>query len=436
MVNRLSPLLANIISPEQGAFLSGRSIFDNISMTQEMIHSINKPAYGGNVVLKIDMAKAFDSVDRSFLLQVLKAFGFLDFFCMLIRQCIMNPWFSVVMNGVSKGFFKGGRGLRQGDPISPYLFILVEDIFSRMINNQIHMGKIIPFHHPRGSPIISHLHYADDMVSFCNGGKASLKAITDVLKIYEKWSGSLHLGVGLSFVSLVLRKEVFLLSIWEFLLSQARLLSSGARLTLIKHVLQSILVHSLSILRTPKAVIEKIYRIISTFFWGVKDGKPKKKWRSWVDICKLVSEGGLGLRNLQDRTSSLHMKLAWNLLQGTSLWSKFFRAKYIGDRHISMVDHKKGSLFWKMILNSIPLEQANSKWKVREGNVLFWHDHWADDAPLCDNILISDMPNLKLEDSKTGLGWNMDLFTQLVGHHKAEDLILQLGRIKNALSIS
>ncbi|XP_042983328.1 uncharacterized protein LOC122312726 [Carya illinoinensis] len=468
MVNRLSPLLANFISPEQGAFLSGCSIFDNISMTQEMIHSINKPVYGGNVVLKIDMAKAFSSVDWSFLLQVPKAFGFSDFFCKLIRQCITNPWFSVVMKGVPKGFFKGGRGLRQGDPISPYLFILVEDIFSRMINNQIHMSKIIPFHHPQGSPIISHLLYADDTVLFCNGGKASLKAITDVLKTYEQWSGQAvnknkshiffstqisasrhrallrftgftegsfpfkYLGVPIITGRLKIPHFDDLIAKVQSKLEgwQARLLSSGAHLTLIKHVLQSILVHSLSILKTPKAVIEKIHRIISTFFWGVKDGKPKKKWCSWVDICKPVSEGGLGLRNLQDVQSSLHMKLAWNLLQGTSLWSKFFHTKYIGDRHISMVDHKKGSLFWKMILNSISLVQANSKWKVREGNVLFWHDHWADDAPLCDNILISDMPNLKLEDCKAGLGCNMDLFTRLVGHHKAEDLILQLGRIK------
>lgn len=63
VVNCLSPLLTKIISPEQGAFISGRSIFENISVTQEMIHAINKPSYGGNVALMINMAKAYNSVD-------------------------------------------------------------------------------------------------------------------------------------------------------------------------------------------------------------------------------------------------------------------------------------------------------------------------------------------------------------------------------------
>ncbi|KAF5450402.1 hypothetical protein F2P56_030760 [Juglans regia] len=318
-------------------------------------------------------------------------------------------FFRVVMNGVPKGFFKGGRGLRQ-----------------------------------------------DDVVIFCNGGKASLKAITDVLKTYELWSGQAvsvsrrrallrftsftegsfpfkYLGVPIISGGLKITHFDDLIAKVQSRLEgwQTRLLSSGARLILIKHVLQSIPVHSLSILKTPKAVIEKLQRIISTFFWGFKDGKAKKKWRSWVALCKPVTEGGLGICSLQDVQSSLHMKIAWNLLQGTSLWSQFFLAKYIGDRHISMVDPKKGSIFWKMILKNIPLVQANSKWKVREGKLFFWHDNWDDDGPLCANTTISDKPNLKLEDCKTGLGWNMEFFSQLVGHHKAEELILKLGRVKS-----
>ncbi|XP_042973207.1 uncharacterized protein LOC122305011 [Carya illinoinensis] len=219
------------------------------------------------------------------------------------------------MNGVPKGFFKGGRGLQQGDPISHYLFILVEEILSRMIKNQIHMGKIVPFYHPRGTPIISHLLYADDIVLFCNGGKASLKAITKVLRKYEQWSGqavsknksSIYFSSQVSasrrrallrfsgftegifpfkYLGVLIISERLKIARFDDLIAkvqtrlegwQTRLLSSGARLLLIKHVLQSILVHSLSILRTPKAVIEKLQRIISTFFWGVKDGKAKKK---------------------------------------------------------------------------------------------------------------------------------------------------------------
>lgn len=110
-MGRLSPMLGRLISPEHGAFIPGRSILENISLTQETIHSINKPVPGGNVVLKIDMAKAYDSVDWRFLLHVLNG-GFSVQVCAILKNCISSPWFSVVMNGSPKGFFQGGRGLR------------------------------------------------------------------------------------------------------------------------------------------------------------------------------------------------------------------------------------------------------------------------------------------------------------------------------------
>lgn len=153
-----------------------------------MIHAINKPSYGGNVVMKIDMAKAYDSVDWDFLLHIVRLFGFSKFFCSLIRQCVTSPWFSMVMNSIPKGFFKGGRGLPQGDPILPYLFILVEEILTRMIKKQVELGKIVSFYHPRGTPIISHMLYTDDIVLFSNESNASLRTIMNVLKTYEDWS--------------------------------------------------------------------------------------------------------------------------------------------------------------------------------------------------------------------------------------------------------
>lgn len=99
------------------------------------------------------------------------------------------PWYSVAMNVIPIGFFKGGYGLRQGDPLSPYLLILVEEIFTRMIKKWVELGKIVPFYHPRGTLIVSHLLYTDDIVPFSNGGKASLRSIMNVLKVYDEWSG-------------------------------------------------------------------------------------------------------------------------------------------------------------------------------------------------------------------------------------------------------
>jgi len=105
IANRLSVVLCRLVSEEQGAFLPGRSIFENISLTQELVQDINKPIRGGNIMMKIDMDKAYDTVDWEFLLKVLNAFGFSLGFCKLISNCVSSSWFSVVMNGTSKGFF-------------------------------------------------------------------------------------------------------------------------------------------------------------------------------------------------------------------------------------------------------------------------------------------------------------------------------------------
>jgi hypothetical protein len=105
IVNRLSAVLCRLVSEEQGAFLPGRSIFENISLTQELVQDINKPIRGGNIMMKIDMAKAYDTVDWEFLLKVLNAFRFSLGFCKLISSCVSSSWFSVVMNGTSKCFF-------------------------------------------------------------------------------------------------------------------------------------------------------------------------------------------------------------------------------------------------------------------------------------------------------------------------------------------
>lgn len=106
LVNRFALSLDKIISPEQGAFVKGRRIFQNISLTQEMLISLHKSARGGNVMVKIDMSKAYYMVDWRFLMHVLWGFGFLEDFCKLVYNCVATPWFSVMMNGTYKGFFK------------------------------------------------------------------------------------------------------------------------------------------------------------------------------------------------------------------------------------------------------------------------------------------------------------------------------------------
>ncbi|XP_031287891.1 uncharacterized protein LOC116146622 [Pistacia vera] len=170
IVNRMTPFLSQLISHEQGAFILGRSIFENITLAQELVHSLNKKTKGGNIMVKIDMAKAYDHVDWKFLLNVLTSFGFSSQVCNLVRECVTCPWFSIMMNGTSKGFFQPARGLRQGDPLSPYLFIIMEEVLSRLLCKNFEEGRIRCYSHPVGAPLVSHLLYADDLLVFVNGG--------------------------------------------------------------------------------------------------------------------------------------------------------------------------------------------------------------------------------------------------------------------------
>ncbi|CAI9754793.1 unnamed protein product [Fraxinus pennsylvanica] len=130
---------------------------------------------------------------------------------------------------------------------------------------------------------------------------------------------------------------------------QSRVLSKGARLLLLRHVLSSMPPHLFSCIKAPASVLKVINRIFSDFFWGYADGKPKRKWIAWDKVCMPVKEGRARLHSLHE------VQLSWKILTETSLWSKIFRAKYIKDKHISQVDATKGSRFWKIVMSCMPM---------------------------------------------------------------------------------
>jgi len=143
LANRLKPLLDKVISPFQTAFVPGRLIQDNSILAHEMLHTLKqKRGRGGLMAINIDMENAFDKMEWPFLLAILKQLGFHDKWINWIRICISTTSFFVLLNGSSFGHFKPSRGLRQGDPLSPFLFIIGTEAISRLLHNSLHGFKI------------------------------------------------------------------------------------------------------------------------------------------------------------------------------------------------------------------------------------------------------------------------------------------------------
>jgi len=189
LATRLGTILAKLISPLQGAFVTDRNITENIALTQELIQDIDGGMHGGNLIIKLDMEKAYDRLSWDFLFAVLKKFGFSDFWLGLIKQCVTGNSFSLLVNGSSTEFIRSSWGLRQGDPISPALFILAEEVLSRGITELHSRGQATAFQVLRRCPPVTHLLFADDTVIFTNGSKNSLKNLMHFLKAYETGSG-------------------------------------------------------------------------------------------------------------------------------------------------------------------------------------------------------------------------------------------------------
>lgn len=123
LATRLYVVLPDIISPEQSGFVYGRIIQDNIFLAQELIQSIRKKVRGGNIVIKLDMHKTYDSVNLLVLIKTMRKFGFGERWIDFIWRLLSNRWYSVLANDQCSGYFSSKRGLRQGDPISPTVLL-------------------------------------------------------------------------------------------------------------------------------------------------------------------------------------------------------------------------------------------------------------------------------------------------------------------------
>ncbi|XP_073139140.1 uncharacterized protein [Henckelia pumila] len=369
LYSRLSSGVGRLISQNQSGFVPGRMIADNILLAQELTHSLNLPSRGGNVILKLDMAKAYDRVQWSFLLDVLTRFGFSEQVVRMVRACISFCKFSVNINGTPTGFFGSARGLRQGDPLSPLLFILGAEYLSRGLDRLFLQTPDLRYRSGCDLPI-SHLAYADDVIIFANGGSRGMQCLKDFLAHYENCSGQL--------VNVAKSSMIF----------------------------------------APGCTARRRSRL-----WGSRPLEKKWHWAKWSRACLPVREGGLGFRRLKDIVDSFSMKLWFRCRQGTSLWARFLLRKYC--RSVSPVcAPSRGAISptWRLLLQIRPRAEPGIRWRIGCGEVSFWDDRWLGDTPLSSRCIVRGDRGACVSSFLSEGAWNFDTLCAFVPSALAEEI--------------
>ena len=292
LANRLCTIMEDIISASQNAFVRNRQILDPVLIANECLDSRLKSRLPG-LLCKLDVEKAFDHVNWGFLMQLLEKSGFSAKWRQWIFFCISTVCFSVLINGSPCGFFESSRGLRQGDPLSPLLFVLVMEALGRMLDKVVHDGHMSGFgmgHEEGRSLVVSHLLFADDTLIFCGADLDQVWFLLMILIWFEAVSGlKINLNkLELVPVGMVDNLELLLIvlgckqgtlpmkylglplgakfkdkAIWNPILEkiEQRLaewkrlyLSKGGRVTLIKSTLSNLPTYFLSLFPIPTAV--------------------------------------------------------------------------------------------------------------------------------------------------------------------------------------
>lgn len=190
LANRLKPVLEEIISPVQGAFVEGRLLNHNVFLCQELMTKYARVGMSPRCTMKIDIQKVYDTLSWDFLQRVLVGLWFPNVYVHWIMTCVSTVRYSVVLNGELEGYIEGARGIRQGDPLSPFLFVIAMEYFSHLFG-QLKEHSDFSFH-PKCKQInLIHLCFTDDLMIFCRGDEHAIRKVRSTIDQFGEMSGLL-----------------------------------------------------------------------------------------------------------------------------------------------------------------------------------------------------------------------------------------------------
>nr|GEV36114.1 RNA-directed DNA polymerase, eukaryota, reverse transcriptase zinc-binding domain protein [Tanacetum cinerariifolium] len=374
-----------------------------------------------SLIFKVDFEKAFDSVRWDFLDDVLKKFGFSNKWCDWIRCCLTSSRGSILVNGSPTEEFQFQNGLKQGDPLSPFLFILIMESlhlsFQRVVESGLFKGLNL-----NNTVCLSHMFYADDVVFVGKSSVENINTLTNVLDCFHRASGlkinmskskimgvnvdgnkvtrtasklgCLSLSSPFSYLGTKVGDFMSCEKAWKEVVDKVKnrltkwkmkALSIGGRLTLLKSVLGSIPIYHMSIFRVPLKVLRSLEALRGHFFNGHETGSKKASWVNWEKVLSAKDKGGLRVASLFALNRGLLVKWVWRFYNHeTSLWKKVIQAIHGCDGNMHKPNMSAGHSCWIFIVKEIRRLGATGinifdfmKQKVGNGNnIKFWTDNW------------------------------------------------------------
>jgi len=378
------------------------------------------------LLCKLDLEKAYDHVNWNFLLYMLQRCGFRERWRKWIKFCVSTVKFSILVNGALTSFFQSSRGIRQGDPLSRLLFVVVMEVLSRMLNASMLQGLLSGFSVGFGDNevlVVNNLLFADDALTFCgaqaehvrnlkctylcfevvlglriNLGKSELVP-TDVVEDVESLVHILGCRIGslpMTYLGMPLGASFKSISIWNVVIEKVEqrlaswkklYLSKGGRVTLIHSTLSSIPTYYLSLFPIPVNVAKKLEWLQREFMWSGMGDETKFHLVNWHRVCTPIKAGGLGVRNVINFNQALLGKWIWRFSQKrNALWKSLIEVKYGSVRggwcSLPVMGPYDVSV-WKFIRRGWDNVAKYLRFEVGDGShIRFWHDLWCGDKPL------------------------------------------------------
>ncbi|KAK2662764.1 hypothetical protein Ddye_001338 [Dipteronia dyeriana] len=414
---RLKGILQSIISPSKSAFVSGRQIYDNFLVASGSLHSLSckKSVSRRHMALKIDMSKAYDRVEWVFLKAVMERMNFPTQWINLVLNCISSSSLSFLLNGKAICSITPLRGLRQGCPLSLYLFLLCVEALSGLISISEMNGRVL------GTDVVEGVLWSAIFSSRMIVFYLARQEILSLLQIDDNNSQDKYLGLP---TSIGRNKRILFSDIKERFWKRLRnwkgsMFSFNGKEVLIKAVAPAIPTYSIGMFKIPISMCIELSSMASKFWRGSKDAKRKISWTSWQNLCKRKCLGGLGFKDLSIFNQALLAKQSWRFLSSSdSLAARVLKAKYF-----SLVDFLDASIkvgcshVWRSQTWGRELLSKRLRWSVGDGNgIRVFKDKWIPRPSSFRSVTSDPGTNILVYDliDRSRRTWNREKLNQVL----------------------